>query len=108
MSPLGVFMTAICTVIVLFLIILMIVVMIFLGRNKDFQTDGRYNLNIAKQYQGEMVTNKSEQSEDDIQVGHSFSSSSRSLDTVTTTSDREKYPFDVIHDFVSEVSLEKM
>ena len=99
MSPLGVIMMAICTVIVLFLIILMSVVMICLGRKKGFHTAGKYNLNIAQQYQGERVTNNSDQSDDDIQVGHSSSSSSRSLDTVTTISDRDKITFDAIHDF---------
>ena len=60
-----------------------------------FRSSGRYNPNIAQQYQVERVTNKSEQSDDDIQVGHSSSSSSSSLDTVTTTSDRVKFTFDV-------------
>ena len=95
MSPLGVMMRVICTVIVLFLMILMIVVMIYFGRKKDSYTSGRYNPNIAQKYQVERVTNKSEQSDDDIQVGHSSSSSSSSLDTVTTTSDRVKFTFDV-------------
>ena len=73
--------------------------MICLGRKKGFHTAGKYNLNIAQQYQGERVTNNSDQSDDDIQVGHSSSSSSRSLDTVTTISDRDKITFDAIHDF---------
>ena len=73
----------------------MIVVMIYFGRKKDSHTSGGYNRNIAQQYQIDRVTNKSEQSDDDIQVGHSSSSSSSSLDTVTTTSDRVKLTFDI-------------
>ena len=95
MSPLGVMMRVICTASVLILIILMIVVMIYFGRKKDYHTSRRYNPNIARQYQVERVTNKSEQSDDDIQVGHSSSSSSSSLDTVTTTSDKVKFTFDI-------------
>ena len=95
MSPLGVMMRVICTVSVLFLIILMIVVIMYFGRKKDSHTSRRYNPNIARQYQAERVTDKSEHSDDDIQVGHSSSSSLSSLETVTTTSDRVKFTFDV-------------
>ena len=99
LSPLGMIVMALCTVIVLLLMILMIVAMICLGRKKDALTAGGYNLNIAQQYHGERMKDKGEQSDDDLQVGHSFSSSPRSLDTVTTISDRENITFDVIHDF---------
>jgi hypothetical protein len=96
LSLLNVIIMAICAVIVLYLIILIIVALICLGRKKDKNTAGRYNLNIAQQYQGgKRGKDKSEQSDADLEeVRHSFSSgnsssSPRSFDTVTTTSDRE-------------------
>ena len=95
LSLLNVIILAICVLIVLYLIILMIVAMICLGRNKDKNTAGRYSLNIAQEYQGEKrKKDESEESDEDLEIRHSLSSgnsssSPRSFDTVTTTSDRE-------------------
>ena len=95
LSPLNVIIIALCVVIVLYLIILITVALICLRRRKDVHTAGRYSCNIAQQYQGEKRRkDKDEQSADDIKVGLSLSSglsslSPRSLDTVTTTSDKE-------------------
>ena len=96
LSPLNVIIIALCVVIVLYLIILITVALICLRRRKDVHTAGRYSCNIAQQYQGEKRRkDKDDQSADDLKVGLSFSSglsssSPRSLDTVTTTSDKER------------------
>jgi hypothetical protein len=103
LSPLYVIIMAICAVIVLYLIILMTVALICMRRRKDVLTAGRYSCNTAQQYQGEKRgEDKSEQSAADLEVGLSLSSgisssSPRSLDTVTTTSDRESLGHRKLH-----------
>ena len=79
LSVLVVIMVASCVVFALYLIILMIVALICLGRKKDKNTAGRYNINIAQQYEGgKKGKDQSEQSADDLEVGHSLSSANSS------------------------------